>query len=109
VSTALWRSDDHVVVYADFRSDSPPPEPDRQDPWRAVAVGEEPCRPPGRIPARWSPRPVRVLRGRFARSQLADDLRAHSLTFGLLLGALIGAFVFDDLQALVLTLTGGLK
>lgn len=59
----------------------------------------------GPLPARLSPRPVRVLRRRFARSQLAVDLRDWGWLVGLLVAGLICVaaldLTFQDLAHLI--------
>jgi hypothetical protein len=103
------------VLFVNFSGPaSPPPEAGPESsPWRprpepaVEADSGKPVAAARPIPARWSPRPVRVARRRFARSQLAADLQEYVWLLGLLAAAVIGAVLFDHLQALAHTLTGG--
>lgn len=94
---------DNVVYLTDFRPDAPPPAPDRDAPLQS------PARPAaaGRVPARWSPRPLRVIGRRFARSQLAADLREYGHTLALLAGLLAGVLLAEHVHALIQPLFGG--
>lgn len=66
---------------------------------RRDAPLQSPARPAaaGRVPARWSPRPLRVVRRRFARSQLRRDLREYGHTLALLACVLLGMWLADHL------------
>lgn len=91
------------VVDVDFCSAAPPPAAEQSNPWRPDPAGEElPAARP--VPARWSPRPVRVLRRRFLRSELAADLRQWAWLVGLMTAAVVLLVAGDHLHALI---TGG--
>lgn len=101
------------VAFIHFLADSPPPEPATEDdawwPWDGEPVVEagsgKTSRATRPLPARWSPRPVRVLRRRFRRSQLAADLRQWAWLVGVLSAAVLVLVAGDYLNRLL----GGLS
>lgn len=100
------------VTYISFGTDSTHPEPVPGEtgwwPWMEgadeVLSGKTPTAT-GPLPARWSPRPVRVLRRRFARSQFAADLRQWAWLVGVLSAAVLVLVAGDYLNRLL----GGLS
>lgn len=104
---------DQNVVFLTFSSSAPPPVLEEDSswwPWTETGVepvSGKPATATRSLPARWSPRPVRVLRRRFRRSQFAADLRAYAWLVGLLAAAGLVLAAGEHLHDTVIYLFGG--
>lgn len=114
MTATLAHSADRVVAYLDFGTGSPPPEPvPEETAWwpfdetavEAVTGKSRAATTP--LPARWSPRPVRVLRRRFARSQFAADLRRWAGFVAFMSAVVVLLAAGDHLHQTYIHLFGG--
>lgn len=101
------------VVFIGFGPAATPPTTGPDDTWWPREGDEQPPAP-GKtpaatrpLPARWSPRPVRVLRRRFRRSQLAADLADYGRLIGALAGFVVVLLAGDHLHDALTRLLGG--
>ncbi|TFV90436.1 hypothetical protein [Blastococcus sp. CT_GayMR16] len=101
------------VTYIDFCSAAPPPAAEQGEaawwPWAEAeesVSGKTPVATTS-LPARWSPRPCRVLADRFARSRLRADLRDWALLVAFLTGGVLGLALADLMHSLTHIPTGG--
>lgn len=72
---------------------------------RWSAAGNDTPPATGRLPARLSPTPCRVIARRIGRSQFAADLRDYAFVIGLLLALLVCLLLGEQLHLLVLSAT----